>query len=573
MTLSSFNSATKFQLDAEMTTARYQYCSLSLDEPTIRLLQLLPQDGDGNICLKLEPFSLKNVINRYAAVSYTWGIDRPDKKILIDGKPFFLRENIWQCLRHCANNGSVPSYLWVDSICINQDDTPEKNTQVQMMGEIFSKANRVLVWLRDVSDNHNLSGAFQKRGSRTEDETSLGWEHFLESEIPSDLHTSIPHTIRDELHKLLHNDYWQRLWIVQELALAQNAYLILGDMFVSIEDIAAMALFRLKRMWNDPALDDEPIQPLKPEHSEVMIVENLVAVHREKRRKKLKHLTLQFSEHKCQDPRDRLYGLLGLMDDRQPILVDYNLTNAEVFAKGLHQLQTEEDVEGFSGYSARLLMLGLKVTSESCATVIAQKRANGQSADHLNSEVDTLFELQSKYEVIEHGLGNAKCRAHHQLKVTTEGIPANTCLKDITSSSEINADQDRKLIACSLKNTNTRLVILLQSSSTNTNPSLHFLHFANEDLHADGRTLKTYRLDNDRIMHSLETRFRRQVHNLQDMWNGKLKSLTMPCSVLELVYLIEMDVKMQNERMELWRAIEPTFKPLGSAYFETFGLE
>ncbi len=37
--------------------------------------------------------------------------------------------------------------LWVDAVCINQDDVVEKNHQVHLMKDIYGGATRVLVWL------------------------------------------------------------------------------------------------------------------------------------------------------------------------------------------------------------------------------------------------------------------------------------------------------------------------------------------------------------------------------------------------------------------------------------------
>lgn len=47
--------------------------------------------------------------------------------------------------------------LWVDAICINQGDIPEKNTQVPRMADIFRLAERVVVWLGAESDNSTLA--------------------------------------------------------------------------------------------------------------------------------------------------------------------------------------------------------------------------------------------------------------------------------------------------------------------------------------------------------------------------------------------------------------------------------
>jgi hypothetical protein len=58
--------------------------------------------------------------------------------------------NLYFALRRIRQ--SLPSwgcypYLWIDAICINQEDLQERTNQVKMMGDIFENAFQVLVWL------------------------------------------------------------------------------------------------------------------------------------------------------------------------------------------------------------------------------------------------------------------------------------------------------------------------------------------------------------------------------------------------------------------------------------------
>jgi len=58
-------------------------------------------------------------------------------------------------LRDC----SIDRTLWVDAICINQDDTEERARQVRSMAQIYAKANRVVVWLEEAT-----AGSCQENG-------------------------------------------------------------------------------------------------------------------------------------------------------------------------------------------------------------------------------------------------------------------------------------------------------------------------------------------------------------------------------------------------------------------------
>jgi hypothetical protein len=42
---------------------------------------------------------------------------------------------------------SQPRYLWIDALCINQDDDYERSAQVAIMGRIYQTARRVISWI------------------------------------------------------------------------------------------------------------------------------------------------------------------------------------------------------------------------------------------------------------------------------------------------------------------------------------------------------------------------------------------------------------------------------------------
>ena len=84
----------------------------------------------------------------YAALSYVWG--HPDTRtaaqVHINGCSFTIGSNFHDALVQLYRS-DVRSWLWVDSICINQSDMEEKNVQVAQMRTIFSWADRVYIWL------------------------------------------------------------------------------------------------------------------------------------------------------------------------------------------------------------------------------------------------------------------------------------------------------------------------------------------------------------------------------------------------------------------------------------------
>jgi hypothetical protein len=134
----------------------------------LRLFDLLPgQNHDSIIHGSLRQVST-SPWPEYSALSYTWGPPRAAPNIIrIDGVECFVRES----LRHAlvALRSSTAVTLWVDALCIDQENIVERNSQVQMMDLIYQKAQRVHVWLGPWANESNLVFDFMHRvgGRRT----------------------------------------------------------------------------------------------------------------------------------------------------------------------------------------------------------------------------------------------------------------------------------------------------------------------------------------------------------------------------------------------------------------------
>ncbi|KAI1012501.1 hypothetical protein LB504_008432 [Fusarium proliferatum] len=133
----------------------------------IRLLHLQPlrnKDHRSSApwykCVSLEcTFETVHLANAppYEALSYTWGDEAASIRILLNGEESLVRPNLAYAL--AALRISEPRVLWVDALCINQQDNTERNHQVGMMGDIFRRAERVLVWLGRPSSGWDSSVA------------------------------------------------------------------------------------------------------------------------------------------------------------------------------------------------------------------------------------------------------------------------------------------------------------------------------------------------------------------------------------------------------------------------------
>ena len=82
----------------------------------------------------------------YEALSYVWGDIRDSDTILVDSRTVFVTKSLETALRH-LRYPDKPRTLWVDYVCINQEDILERSEQVAKMGSIYEQANSVLIWL------------------------------------------------------------------------------------------------------------------------------------------------------------------------------------------------------------------------------------------------------------------------------------------------------------------------------------------------------------------------------------------------------------------------------------------
>ena len=136
---------------------------------------------------------------RYETISYVWGDPTPSHTILIDGRPLKVPANTDQALRRMAFLDRTRT-LWIDAVCINQTDTKERAQQVAMMGKIYSRAKRNLVYLGEEDGmteraakmfealEKEMDSQFDEHGDRDEAGTDGrgGWRP-----APSPIHTML----------------------------------------------------------------------------------------------------------------------------------------------------------------------------------------------------------------------------------------------------------------------------------------------------------------------------------------------------------------------------------------------
>ncbi|KAM3075272.1 hypothetical protein ACMFMF_005950 [Clarireedia jacksonii] len=152
---------------------------------------------------------------KYEALSYAWGDLPASKTILIGETECYVRDNLFAAL-NTLRLRSRSRQIWVDALCINQEDFDERNAQVALMSQIYAKADQVVVWLGKAErDYWGAMVLLEDLGNLETSGKDL-------SKLVID-HATIRHSkFWTELSLLCHRPYWQRLWIIQEVVLASK---------------------------------------------------------------------------------------------------------------------------------------------------------------------------------------------------------------------------------------------------------------------------------------------------------------------------------------------------------------
>jgi len=132
--------------------SRYEYVPLK-HANSIRLLTLLPGDREAPVQITIAEVRSRDD-PLYEALSHTWATEDGDckrsRQIRCNGARIWVTKNCELALQYLRKENEE-RVLWVDAICINQQDVSERGHQVGIMHKIYSKAQKVLIWLGEAS--------------------------------------------------------------------------------------------------------------------------------------------------------------------------------------------------------------------------------------------------------------------------------------------------------------------------------------------------------------------------------------------------------------------------------------
>lgn len=310
----------------------YQYIPLP-GERHIRVLELHPGARDEPLHGTLSDVSLDDSSLEFEALSYVWGAGYEDEGTvdLGGGQCLKLRPNLRDALYYLRHE-SMPRKLWIDAICINQHDISERGNQVMLMAEIYARCTSVLIWL-GLPGPHSQLGlevlAFLASSDARIGSGGAPWDYLPSSEVEA------------ALQDILERQYFQRVWVVQEAALAAHITMHVGRMAIAWSRrartrrfLARVKMTELSPSWQHSnelrRVDFRPIRELLEQslaaeakrHGTVEVPSLLDVVH------SIRH-------RQVADPRDRIYGVISLVTPAEvsSLVPDYSLTWEETYRR------------------------------------------------------------------------------------------------------------------------------------------------------------------------------------------------------------------------------------------------
>lgn len=132
------------QNDADLDHVQPHEYTTVADGELFRLAVLKPGIGSQLIEIELIWESSKAPRREYKCLSYCWQTTVQDAAILVDGRRFEVTSNLLSALRSIRKR-KEKVLIWIDQICINQQDYVERGHQVSIMKHIYSRARQVVV--------------------------------------------------------------------------------------------------------------------------------------------------------------------------------------------------------------------------------------------------------------------------------------------------------------------------------------------------------------------------------------------------------------------------------------------
>ncbi|KAI1457145.1 HET-domain-containing protein [Annulohypoxylon moriforme] len=321
----------------------------------IRLATLHPGQGTDPIAFSfhISPFSNESPPH-YEALSYAWGSEKRPLPVYVGGDDVTMkvsigsflgakvkripsRRNLAIALRH-LRHADRPRVMWIDALCINQEDSAEKGSQVGMMGEIYRLAYRVIAWIGPEENySYHAMKTMEFIGSQVDVD-------FLTPELravegctdPTVADLTVPlrldPTTGASISDLVSRQWFSRVWVQQEIALANSEAIIQCGLCQ-----VKWSTFRRALICMHLKLKECPIPPEKYD----LTMESLTGFFYGRYANSIQNIRPNYGRSHCMDPRDRLYAVAALLPDSEKRFVlppDYTKPYVQLYTDVVTQL-------------------------------------------------------------------------------------------------------------------------------------------------------------------------------------------------------------------------------------------
>jgi hypothetical protein len=168
--------------------------------------------------VKNDPITAKFVVTSlkdpapFEPLSYAWGDASTTKEVEVHGQPCSITRILFSALQNLRKQ-TESRFLWVDAICIAQEDNEEKSSQVGSMHHIYAGSHNCLIYLGDC-----LDVGF----TEVEAEDTLDAIRMLLDGQKGEFRVSTKR-IAEGIHAFMNSEWWQRFWTIQEVVLSHDA--------------------------------------------------------------------------------------------------------------------------------------------------------------------------------------------------------------------------------------------------------------------------------------------------------------------------------------------------------------
>ncbi|KAJ4369045.1 hypothetical protein N0V83_006127 [Neocucurbitaria cava] len=273
----------------------------------------------------------------FSAVSYAWG-----------NSPFISSALLDALLQLQQDDDSGEKLYWIDANCISQHDLMEKSEQVQIMGDIYRQASEVIIWL-DKDDP-----VFTKNGIReaiaaadvSKEQNNEHEKSFMSVKSNLDIftHQFDFDSVVQAVGTLISRSWWRRLWVLQELVLSQQAHIRCGPLSITWESFEYfLDICELFMLCNPTHPTLSPAYLISYKAFILSKCWRTVRSGRELTMFQLFEMMITMAVRETSNPRDRVYALLGLAEDREQLGIrpDYSLSCAHMYMRTAEALISE----------------------------------------------------------------------------------------------------------------------------------------------------------------------------------------------------------------------------------------